>query len=85
MATSEFDKTGPVLITGAGGFVGKNLVATLRAAGYRTMGVYDSDLAGTYEDLAALCDHVVRGFGELDAGEFITWSVAPQASSSCPA
>ncbi|HJH42989.1 MAG TPA: HAD family phosphatase [Rubneribacter badeniensis] len=60
-------------------------VRTLRAAGYRTMGVYDSDLAGTYEDLAALCDHVVRGFGELDAGEFITWSVAPQASSSCPA
>ena len=34
MATSEFDKTGPVLITGAGGLVGKNLVATLRAAGY---------------------------------------------------
>ena len=60
-------------------------VRTLRAAGYRTMGVYDSDLAGTYEDLAALCDHVVRGFGELDGGEFITWSVAPQASSSCPA
>lgn len=58
---------------------------TLRAAGYRTMGVYDSDLAGTYEDLAALCDHVVRGFGELDADEFVAWSVAPQASSSFPA
>ena len=58
---------------------------TLRAAGYRTMGVYDSDLAGTYEDLAAICDRVVRGFGELDADEFVAWSVAPQASSSFPA
>ena len=34
MATSEFDKTGPVLITGAAALWAKNLVATLRAAAY---------------------------------------------------
>ena len=43
MATSEFDKTGPVLITGAGGFVGKNLVATLRAAGYTDLLLFEKD------------------------------------------
>ena len=28
------EKSTPILITGAGGFIGKNLVANLRAAGF---------------------------------------------------
>ncbi|OUO89853.1 HAD family hydrolase [Gordonibacter sp. An230] len=57
-------------------------VRTLRAAGYRTVGVYDCDLAGAYEELAALCDHAVRGFDELDADEFVTWGAALSVSPS---
>ena len=53
MATSEFDKTGPVLITGAGGFVGKNLVATLRAAGYTDLLLFEKD--DTPATLAEYC------------------------------
>ena len=53
MATSEFDKTGPVLITGAGGFVGKNLVATLRAAGYTVLLLFEKD--DTPATLAEYC------------------------------
>lgn len=46
-------------------------VRTLVAAGYRTMGVFDCDLAGTYEELSALADRAVRGFHELDADAFV--------------
>ena len=53
MATSEFDKTGPVLITGAGGFVGKNLVATLRTAGYTDLLLFEKD--DTPATLAEYC------------------------------
>lgn len=53
MATSEFDKTGPVLITGAGGFVGRNLVATLRAAGYTDLLLFEKD--DTPATLAEYC------------------------------
>ena len=48
-------------------------VRTLNAAGYRTLGVYDCDLSGTYEELAAAADRAVRGFEELDAGTFVEW------------
>lgn len=53
MATSEFDKTGPVLITGAGGFVGRNLVATLRTAGYTDLLLFEKD--DTPATLAEYC------------------------------
>ena len=50
---------------------------TLRAAGYRSVGVYDCDLAGTFDDLQATADIAVRGFDELTAEDFLAkaqWS-----------
>lgn len=47
---------------------------TLRRAGYRTVGVYDCDLAGTYEDLQALADVAVRGFDELTVDAFFAFA-----------
>ncbi len=43
----------PILITGAGGFVGKNLTAALRAAGYTDLLPFDVEDSG--ETLAAYC------------------------------
>lgn len=43
----------PILITGAGGFVGKNLVATLQAAGYTALMQFE--VGDTPETLAACC------------------------------
>ena len=53
MASAEWSKQSPVLITGAGGFVGKNLVATLKARGYTDLMEFEKD--DTPEALAAYC------------------------------
>lgn len=37
------DLNTPILITGAGGFIGKNLVATLKTAGYTDLMLFDRD------------------------------------------
>ena len=47
------EKNAPILITGAGGFVGKNLVATLRTAGYTDLMLFEKD--DTPETLADYC------------------------------
>ena len=47
------EKSSPILITGAGGFVGKNLVATLRTAGYTDLMLFEKD--DTPETLADYC------------------------------
>ena len=47
------EKNSPILITGAGGFVGKNLVATLRTAGYTDLMLFEKD--DTSETLADYC------------------------------
>lgn len=47
------EKNSPILITGAGGFVGKNLVATLRTAGYTDLMPFEKD--DTPETLADYC------------------------------
>ncbi len=39
----EVSKTSPILITGAGGFVGRNLAARLRALGYQNLLAFDLD------------------------------------------
>lgn len=44
---------------------------TLRGAGYRTIGIYDCDLSGTYEELAANADRAIRGFDELSVEAFV--------------
>ncbi len=46
-------------------------VQTLKRASYPTVGVYDNDLAGTYEDLRAHADLAIRCFTELSAEEFL--------------
>lgn len=43
---------------------------TLRGAGYRTVGIYDCDLSGTYDDLQILADIAIRSFEELDSAMF---------------
>lgn len=47
------DLASPILITGSGGFIGKNLVATLRQAGYTDLMCFERD--DTPETLAAYC------------------------------
>ncbi len=49
-------------------------LATLRHAEYRTLGVYDDDLAGTYEELAQLADHAVHSLEDVSADELIAWT-----------
>lgn len=46
-------------------------VRTLVGAGYGTVGVYDHDNSGTWEELSAEADLAIRNFEELDAGEFL--------------
>lgn len=53
MACAEFNKQSPVLITGAGGFVGRNLVATLKTRGYTDLMLFEKD--DTPETLAQYC------------------------------
>ena len=53
MASAEFDKQSPVLITGAGGFVGRNLVATLKTLGYTDLMLFEKD--DTPKTLAEYC------------------------------
>ncbi|MEG1518155.1 MAG: HAD-IA family hydrolase, partial [Raoultibacter sp.] len=45
-------------------------IHTLRAGGYRSVGVFDSDDAGSYEQLAATADIAIHSFKELDATKF---------------
>lgn len=45
-------------------------LGTLRAAGYRTVGVYDCDLSGTYEQLASVAERTVCSFRELNGERF---------------
>lgn len=48
-----FEKNAPILITGAGGFVGKNLVATLQAGGFTALLPFEKE--DTPETLADYC------------------------------
>lgn len=45
-------------------------IRTLAHAGYGTVGVYDHDLSGTWDQLSAEADLAVRSFEELDAEAF---------------
>ncbi len=53
MASNTVTKESPILITGAGGFVGKNLVAELTARGYTSLLCFEKD--DTPETLADYC------------------------------
>ncbi|WP_251211769.1 HAD family hydrolase [Adlercreutzia murintestinalis] len=51
---------------------------TLRAAGYRTMSVFDNDIAGTPEQLKETSDLFVASFTELTAERFLAIAYAGQ-------
>lgn len=46
-------------------------IHTLKKAGYRTIAIYDNDIAGPFEDLSATSDIAIRSFAELDPRKFI--------------
>lgn len=46
-------------------------VRTLARAGYGTVGVYDHDISGTWEQLSAEADLAIRSFEDLDAEAFL--------------
>lgn len=46
-------------------------VQTLKAAHYPTVGIYDDDLAGTFEDLEAHADLAIRSFEDLELEAFL--------------
>lgn len=67
-------KDSPILITGAGGFVGKNLAAELTARGYTSLLCFEKD--DTPETLAGYCQkaafvvHLAGVNRPKDPGEF---------------
>lgn len=52
-------------------------VDTLRNAGYRTLGVYDSDDAGTFDALQSGAEHAVCSFEDLSVEDFLAWNNQP--------
>ena len=54
---------------------------TLSPTRFRTMGIYDKDDSGTYEELTALADHAIRGYGEIDVEEFVAGRYASRTLS----
>ena len=55
---------------------GSYTFATTVPAGYRTVGVYDCDESGTFEELLRLADVAVRSFEELDVDMFLAGEYA---------
>ncbi len=53
-------------------------IETLSRAGYRTVGVFDTDVAGTREELAAAADVFIASFTEMTAEEFLAVAYAHQ-------
>lgn len=46
-------------------------IRTLNGAGYLTLGIYDSDIAGSVSDLRAEADKVIMTFEDITAEEFL--------------
>lgn len=70
------DKQSLILITGAGGFVGKNLTATLRQAGYENLALFEAndppEALAEYARQAAFVFHLAGVNRPKDPGEFYT-------------
>ena len=49
-------------------------VRTLKAANYRTLGIYDCDISGTCEQLAAEAERFITTFEDLDVDTFLGWN-----------
>lgn len=52
---------------------------TLAGTRFRTMGTWDKDSAGTFEELTALADHAVRTYEDLDLETFLAGRYATRA------
>ena len=76
MASAEFDKQSPVLITGAGGVVGRNLVATLQSRGYTDLMLFEKEdslkTMTEYCRRAAFVVHLAGIFHHTATSEFYT-------------
>lgn len=74
--SSENRARRPILITGADGFLGKNLIAALRAAGYTNLLCFDlhtpPELLGKYAALASFVFHFAGVNRPTNPGEFYT-------------
>ncbi len=46
-------------------------LCAMKQAGFHTIGIYDSDIAGTLSQLATCSDHALRSFSELDYDAFV--------------
>lgn len=70
------EKSLPILITGAGGFIGKNLVMTLRCAGYENLLLFEKDdtaeTLAVYARQAAFVYHLAGINRPKDPSEFYT-------------
>ncbi len=52
-------------------------VNTLRCAGYPTVGIYDNDLSGTFEELRDGATFAIRSFADLSAEDFLAFACDP--------
>lgn len=52
--------------------------ATTVPAGYHTVGIYDRDESGTFEELSELADVAIRGYDDLDVERFLLGGYARQ-------
>lgn len=72
----NLEATSPLLVTGANGFVGKNLVANLRAQGYTNLLLYDVDTPeealGQYAQQARFVFHLAGVNRPQNPAEFYT-------------
>lgn len=48
---------------------------TLVAAGYKTLGIYDCDIAGSPEELREVADHFITSFEDIDVQTFAKWNM----------
>lgn len=76
MANNAVSKDPPILITGAAGFVGKNLTAALKSAGYTDLMLFDldapADNLAAYAARARFVFHLAGVNRPKDPGEFYT-------------
>ena len=91
------DQNAPILITGAGGFIGRNLTATLKAAGFTDLMLFErADTAQTLQEYARRARFVFHLAGinrPQDPSEFYTGNAGltesmlamlEQAGNPCP-
>lgn len=49
-------------------------VHTLKAANYRTLGIYDCDISGTVEELREAAERFIASFEDVDCDTFVSWN-----------